>query len=549
VVKKLYKGFALKEYKTITMDLLKAFNIADENVQINIRGTPNKPLFQANQIGTMLGIAKIHNTIRDFDEDEKDTHTVGTLGGPQNVTFLTEMGLYRLLGMSRKPIARTFQKWVCNVLIEIRENGKYELQQQNEIDRKLSKQQERLAIHNKLFSAFDKKKVVYTCWLEDLDEEFSVIKIGHTDELSSRVPNIITNLGNCKLIDVFEVDYNKKCERKTHDDPRIFQFKYKDIINNKNTSTETYKVNNEIYKEVLKVIHEKKEYYSKIDYVEILEIEKIKLKRKELEFEIAKTKSVVISDEGSSSNNIEENMSVIIDDSSSDSDSDISVEHMIKTRKQTRSPRIQQYEPIPKSNEFRLIKTYESIIDVIRDNEEFSKGGLKPACINNTLYKGFRWFSLDRQKDIKEYKIPPTTDIREVSRELVAMLNIDKNKIVQVFPSIKDASEARHFRSLAAICKAIKNGSQSSGHYWIRYNDCVEKLKVEYEKDNILPEKPPKVNGVRVQQISMEKDRKVIKEYTSISDVTTKFQMSRTSLKNANKNNTPHNGYFWKIIK
>ena len=42
--------------------------------------------------------------------------------------FLTEEGLYRLLMISRKPIARPFQKWVTKVLVAIRENGKYELE-------------------------------------------------------------------------------------------------------------------------------------------------------------------------------------------------------------------------------------------------------------------------------------------------------------------------------------------------------------------------------------------------------------------------------------
>jgi prophage antirepressor-like protein len=523
------------------MDLLKAFKLDNENVQINIRGTPNKPIFQANQIGTLLGIVQIHNTIRDFDEDEKVSHTVSTLGGPQKTLFLTEMGLYRLLGMSRKPIARTFQKWVCSVLIEIRETGKYELQQQREIDKQLAKHQERLAIHNKLLNAFTKKNVIYLVWLENLEEKYYVIKIGSTADLESRVTNIVSDFGNCMLLDVFEVNYYTKCERACHDDKRIKQFKYIEIINNKNTSTETYKVDNEIYNEVLKVVKEYQELYSKICYTEILEIEKIKLQRKQIEFEIAKTKNNTRVNDDPPFVGIE-------DYEESSSDSDMSVEHFIKIRKSTRSPRVQKYEPIPNSNDFKLIQTYDSIIVVIRENDSFSTGGLKPACHNNTLYRGFRWFLLDRDKEIKHYNIPPTVNIREVSHELVAMLNLDKNQILHVFPSIKHASEARHFKSLAAISKAIKNNSLSSGHFWKRYHDCDEVLKVEYEKHNTLPEKPPKANGVRVQQISMSKEKKVLKEFLSISDVTKQFQMSRCSLKNASKNNTPHNGYYWKVI-
>lgn len=523
------------------MDILKAFELTDDTININIRGTPNKPLFQASQIGALLGIAKIRNTIQDFDDDEKVAHIMGTHGGPQNVLFLTEMGLYRLLGMSRKPIARTFQKWVCNVLIEIRETGRYELQQQREIDKKLAEHKERLAIHNKLLNAFSKKNVVYLAWLENLEEEYYVIKIGSTADLDSRVSNIVRDFGICMLLDVFEVNYYTKCERACHDDNRIKQFKYIEMINNKNTSTETYKVNNEIYEEVLKIVKDYQQLYSQICYADILEIEKVKLQRKQIELEIAITKSNTI-------NNVEAPFvgSETVEDTSSDSD--MSVEHLIKIRKSTRSPRVQKYEPISNSNDFILMKTYDCIIEVIRENDGFSASGLKAACHNNTLYKGFRWLLLDRNKEVKHYNIPPTVNIREVSHELVAMLNLERTQILQVFPSIKHASDARHFKSLAGISKAIKNNSLSSGHYWKRYHDCDEVLKVEYEKHNTLPEKPAKVNGVRVQQISMSKDKKVIKEFSSISDITKQFQMSRSSLKNASKNNTPHNGYYWKVI-
>lgn len=529
------------------MDILKAFKISgDEEVQINISGTTDEPLFQANQVGNILGLSNIRVATQDFDEDEKVVLTVGTLGGKQQTTFLTEVGLYRLLALSRKPVARQFQKWVAKVIKQIRLTGKYKAQQQSEIDLQLYKNKERLAIHNTLCSAFYKKKIVYICRLQELDDEYYVVKIGHTDDITSRIPNIVTAFGNCVLTDAFEIDYNKSFERQLHNDPIISQFAYTETINNRKPSTEAYRVNDNIYNEIIKVIQSKKGLYTKIDYNEIHEIEKTKLKRKEIELEIAKTQQQ--HSIGDANIAMEETSQDVSEDDASDSD--ISVEHFIKTRKQTRGSRIQQYEHVPNDpTKFNLIKTYDSIIDVLRENECFSTGGLKPACVNNTMYKGFRWYPIDRDKEIKMYDIPPTTNIREVSNELVAMLDINKSKIVQVFPSIKHAAEARHFKSLAAISKAIKKGTQSSGHYWCRYIDCNEDFKNEYEKTSPIPDKPPKANGVRVQQISMAKDRRIVREYNSMSEVTTRFQMSRLSLKNASMTDTPHNGYYWKIIE
>ena len=60
------------------MDIVRAFTDAGltHGVSINIQGTPEIPLFQANQIGELLDIAVIRSTLRDFDDDEKVVHTM-----------------------------------------------------------------------------------------------------------------------------------------------------------------------------------------------------------------------------------------------------------------------------------------------------------------------------------------------------------------------------------------------------------------------------------------------------------------------------------------
>ena len=46
------------------MDILKAFSLLDAEYQINIQGTLEDPLFQANQIGKLLGIVNIRDSIK-----------------------------------------------------------------------------------------------------------------------------------------------------------------------------------------------------------------------------------------------------------------------------------------------------------------------------------------------------------------------------------------------------------------------------------------------------------------------------------------------------
>jgi prophage antirepressor-like protein len=111
------------------MDILKAFNLLDTENSINIQGTFENPLFQANQIGKMLGISNMHHSLIDFSDNEKVSLITSTIGGNQETIFLTELGLYRLFGRSRKQITTKFQEWVPSVLKKIRINGVYNLSQ------------------------------------------------------------------------------------------------------------------------------------------------------------------------------------------------------------------------------------------------------------------------------------------------------------------------------------------------------------------------------------------------------------------------------------
>lgn len=111
------------------MDIIKAFNENNMNIEITIKGTIDNPLFKASDIGEVLGLSNIRQNIQDFDESEKGVCLTDTIKGSQNIVFLTEKGLYKILFKSRKPIAIKFQNWVCDVIKEIRLKGKYELEQ------------------------------------------------------------------------------------------------------------------------------------------------------------------------------------------------------------------------------------------------------------------------------------------------------------------------------------------------------------------------------------------------------------------------------------
>ncbi len=162
------------------MDIIKAFNNNNLHTEITIKGTYEDPLFRASDVGLILEIKNIHSTINDFNNNEKVIHTMDTLGGPQEISFLTERGLYKLLFRSRKPIANQFQNWVCEVIKELRLKGKYELEKKlKETEEELSRYQKRNKIR------YEKKDRIYV--YEDITKDNKLVyKIGFTKNMNVR---------------------------------------------------------------------------------------------------------------------------------------------------------------------------------------------------------------------------------------------------------------------------------------------------------------------------------------------------------------------------
>lgn len=87
----------------------------------------NEPLFNLKDVCSALEIRNHRDAASRLDSDElKGVGITDPLGGHQTAHFVTESGLYHLIFMSRKPVAKTFRKWVTSeVLPAIRRTGFY----------------------------------------------------------------------------------------------------------------------------------------------------------------------------------------------------------------------------------------------------------------------------------------------------------------------------------------------------------------------------------------------------------------------------------------
>ena len=91
----------------------------------HIYGTVEEPLFLAKDVAKLIEHSNSRMMLKNIDEDEKVVNNVYTLGGTQEMLFLTEAGLYEVLFQSRKPIAKQFKRQVKSILKEIRRTGGY----------------------------------------------------------------------------------------------------------------------------------------------------------------------------------------------------------------------------------------------------------------------------------------------------------------------------------------------------------------------------------------------------------------------------------------
>ena len=83
--------------------------------------------FSMPDVANVLGLSNPTVSVKSLDEDERSKFNLGRQG---LTNFISEPGLYKLIGASRKPEAKHFNRWVTHeVLPSIRKTGSYSINQ------------------------------------------------------------------------------------------------------------------------------------------------------------------------------------------------------------------------------------------------------------------------------------------------------------------------------------------------------------------------------------------------------------------------------------
>lgn len=104
--------------------MIEVFNY--HNTQLRIIEQDGEPWFVASDVAKILGYRMASDMTRRLDDEDRGTHSTRTPSGVQEMTIISEAGLYVAVLGSKVPGAREFKRWLTHeVLPSIRKHGLY----------------------------------------------------------------------------------------------------------------------------------------------------------------------------------------------------------------------------------------------------------------------------------------------------------------------------------------------------------------------------------------------------------------------------------------
>ena len=99
----------------------------EENKLVRTMNISGEPWFVLKDVCDVLGLSTPARVAERLDSDEvSQAHLIDSMGRSQEMTIISESGLYNVILRSDKPEAKPFRKWVTAVVLpSIRKNGGY----------------------------------------------------------------------------------------------------------------------------------------------------------------------------------------------------------------------------------------------------------------------------------------------------------------------------------------------------------------------------------------------------------------------------------------
>jgi prophage antirepressor-like protein len=540
------------------MEIVKAFNSNNLHTEIVIKGTINEPLFRASDIGVVLEMGNIRSTTNDFDDTEKIIQNIETAGGIQQVTFLTEKGLYKILFRSRKTIAQQFQNWVCEVIKEIRLTGVYDLQKQLE-KQQLEQQQiedktkQEYEVKLKQQQILDREQILlkefatagplfYLIKIKTLENGQYIIKFGESRRgIIDRYKEHKNKYDECLLLDCFTVNRSKDFETFIKEHEVVRPNKVTNLIGHEREQELLLVGKNLTYKMLIDIINNNLKYFDNEGTYK-LELENQKLK---MLIEMAETnnsniliqeltKTVILLN--NKIDNLEQQNKKILEKLNSDK---TKITTGFNQQLPTIGPRLQKINP----ETSQLIKVYETVTEAMNENKNIKRPSIMKAIQENTIYCGFRWQLVERNLDPNNiYDLQPTKVTKIQNLGYIAKLRSDKSEILNVYLDRKTAALENGYSSSSALDNPVKNNIISKGFYYCLYNNCSNELTSKFEENNGTPILYK--DGVG----QFNEENELVNEFTCKYDCIKSLNISDKTLAKSLDKDILYNGFYYKSL-
>ena len=516
------------------------------------------------------------------------------LGGGQNKeTILLTVDCFKnfcmLASTQKSKVIRSYYVKMENIMHE------YFILKNNELQNTLQLSQNALQVsiketaikrHEVLIETNRNKCLVYFCRIQLYDDGSFILKIGETSDIKNRMESLSCNFGaSIIVLDVFNCENSVRFEKFLHNSAEITKYKYNHLEHkNKKFSTEAYHIPNQ--KEYEKIVKFAKCELSKYNSMELMKLrieeKKIDLVSSFLPFcktydeimnilnritspinsklEIEATPNVIEQEEQYQEEKQEdqdqEEKQQEQDQEEKQQDLEESgeegeIKNSIITTPNSNGPIVQIYH---KDNLKKVVQVFNSIMEATREfnynDKTASFTAVKKAYQHKTLYLDYRWhFIVNRQElDLQKARdIGETVVTQERNQGQVAMLNIDKTKILKVFKLSKDVAK-EIVQHPSAVCSAIKHGTPLNNHYWSRWENVNVSLQNKYLELNTLPVKQKNVRGTKIKMLHPVTNE-IIKIFSSYTDVQKEMKISAKKIKELIEKNESYNGkYKFKLV-
>jgi prophage antirepressor-like protein len=530
------------------MEIVKTFTKAEQansddavSVDIVIRGTPLNPLFRAADIGTVLNIAQIGSTIRNFKDSEKVLLKSSTNSGQQNVLFLTNRGVHKLLLLkSKKAIVNDFQDWIDDIVEEIQLSDTTETKQKEAIN---LCEQRLPVIYDKerqkmLLSKYGQTaSLIYVIRVKSFDDGTYIIKIGESRRgVIFRYNQHKTDYGDILLLDCFKIGRSKDFETFIHNHPDIKPNQVTDLCGHEK-ARELFLIGFSLsYDRLIEIIEDNISHFYDENEIELNELKtKFTALQKEYEcgltYEFKRNVKQRFDELEQKVENMAHQISVMNAKTTTNFDQPLV----------TLGPRLQKIDP----ETFNLVQVYESVAQCIKDsNFKIKRPTIMKAVHEKTIHQGYRWALVDRNDDpsVVSELLGDTRVITIRNIDYIAKLNHSKTEILNVYLDRKSAALENGYKSSGGIDNPVISGALTRGHYYFVYTKVPDHLRIAFENEHGEPLLFK--NGV----VQLNKEGEVNREFSCKSSCMKAMSISDKTLQRALSTGLPYKGYCYREI-